>query len=504
MPTTPKVLSIFSGGCGCNNALKVLNQVSPKTYPGLDAMVMNTDLALTESQFSRRNRRLAAWFQKGQLGVVRLGSGYGAGCDPNVAKEALGPHLEDIKQKAKNADIVILHGGLGKGTGTGTITELGKLFGEWEVPHLAVVTNPFDAEGPDFLIRAQAARGNLFQTTPTIPIYNQNLLEILGANDVDVDLGWQEINDGCLVPMLLVLLEIILRVGNVTNIDLNDILALLRYGKYLFFGLCRIDREFTLETGRGRATEIVAKLTSNPYQDPQVIGGAKKGLMWTHGSGIGLLANQDIMTGVKSKMSQKPGEGIGIPHGVRTTANAGKEDLLGKRWIALLTAAKEPPGSVAALSFVAGLISRGAEEASQEETSQRKVVSINQPTPMTLSDSAGSETTASKTFAPRSPAILRVIRGNGSEEDVAVRSHTLRDWNILNRSTAPNLEQIERILKTIDRETDGGRPADISPAIRKILAPPTRPPSALARVATSIGFSSPSGTDRRSDKLSRK
>ena len=76
-----------------------------------------------------------------------LTRGLGAGSEPSIGEGAAEEARSDLLHACSDADIVFLTGGLGGGTGTGSLPIIAKLAKERGALTIAIVTLPFGNEG---------------------------------------------------------------------------------------------------------------------------------------------------------------------------------------------------------------------------------------------------------------------------------------------------------------------------------------------------------------------
>ncbi len=166
--TAPKTrIRVFGvGGGGSNAVARMLNE----GLSGVEFCVLNTDV-----------QALSASPVQNQLAMgSKITRGLGAGSDPAVGRQAALEDTEKIIDMLEGADMVFVTAGLGGGTGTGAAPVVASLAKELGALTVAVVTKPFDFEGPKR--RKQADQGlaelaSVVDTVITIP--NDQLLDLV-------------------------------------------------------------------------------------------------------------------------------------------------------------------------------------------------------------------------------------------------------------------------------------------------------------------------------------
>src|SRR5579871_2505810 len=118
-----KVIGI--GGGGCNAVVRLLRE----GMPGVEFCAMNTDAqALAACEVPH----------KLQLGT-KMTSGLGAGCNPDIGRQAALENTDKIVELLQGADMVFVSAGLGGGTGTGAAPVVASLAKELDALTVAVV-----------------------------------------------------------------------------------------------------------------------------------------------------------------------------------------------------------------------------------------------------------------------------------------------------------------------------------------------------------------------------
>src|SRR5277367_1051596 len=154
------------GGGGCNAVARMFNE----GLGGVEFCVLNTDA-----------QALAASPVPQQLAIgSKITSGLGAGSDPAVGRQAALEDTEKIIDLLEGADMVFVTAGLGGGTGTGAAPVVASLAKELGALTVAVVTKPFEFEGPKRRKQAEAGLAELASVVDTvITIPNDQLLDLV-------------------------------------------------------------------------------------------------------------------------------------------------------------------------------------------------------------------------------------------------------------------------------------------------------------------------------------
>jgi cell division protein FtsZ len=162
--TVIKVIGV--GGAGGN----AVEHMIRRGVEGVEFIVANTDhQALARS--SVRN-------------VIQLGrSGLGAGSRPDVGRQAAEEARERIADALRGAHMVFITAGMGGGTGTGAAPVVAEIAKELGILTVAVVSKPFEFEGPKRMKFAEAGLAELHERVHSlIVILNTKLEEVLGED----------------------------------------------------------------------------------------------------------------------------------------------------------------------------------------------------------------------------------------------------------------------------------------------------------------------------------
>lgn len=164
------VIKVIGVGGGGGNALEYMikNHIA-----NVDFVCINTDAQALEASSADSKLRLGG----------SLTNGLGAGCNPEVGREAAIEDRDKLQEMLAGTDMVFIAAGMGGGTGTGAapiIAEIARANGSLTV---AVVTKPFALEGERRADVAQAGINELKRNVDSlITIPNEKLLTVLGED----------------------------------------------------------------------------------------------------------------------------------------------------------------------------------------------------------------------------------------------------------------------------------------------------------------------------------
>ncbi len=241
------------GGAGGN----ALNHMIDLGINDVTFMACNTDAqALEDSRASIK---------------VQLGSGLGAGNDPEKGSQAAKESIDDIINvlRTEGTRMIFITAGMGGGTGTGASPIIARAARELDILTVAIVTTPFSNEGT---LRTEQARGGideLKQYTDSLLVLSNDSIEQLYP-DLPYDEGFWRADD-VLATAVKGIAEIITGHGTV-NVDFADINTVMRGSGRAFMGSGRAD-------GDNRAMDAVEASVTSLLLNHRDIKGAKNILL---------------------------------------------------------------------------------------------------------------------------------------------------------------------------------------------------------------------------------
>ncbi|MBO7300586.1 MAG: cell division protein FtsZ [Tidjanibacter sp.] len=199
---------------------------------------------------------------------IQLGSGHGAGNDPDKGKNLALESLDDIMIELENskARMIFITAGMGGGTGTGAAPIIAKAAKSKGLLTVGVVTLPFRAEGPTRVGQAQKGLEELRANTDSIVvIHNDNISKIHGS--LPVIEAFHKADD-ILATAVKGIAEMITRTDFI-NVDLEDVRTTMKDKGLAVMGSART-------TGENKIDKAVDEALSSPLLNQQDIRGAKK------------------------------------------------------------------------------------------------------------------------------------------------------------------------------------------------------------------------------------
>tara|TARA_Y100000034_G_C6907745_1_gene421798 strand:- start:2499 stop:3755 length:1257 start_codon:yes stop_codon:yes gene_type:complete len=243
-----RIKVIGCGGAG-NNTIARISEIG---VMGAEIIALNTDAQ--DLLNTTADRKL--------LIGKDLTQGLGAGSDPRIGKDAAKESQKDIKDMLSDAHMIFITGGLGGGTGTGSMPVVADVAKKLGILTVAVVTLPFEMEGvlrhENAMVGLEELEG-LVDTLILIP--NDKLIEL--APDLPLHTAFK-VADEILTNAVKGIAELITKPGLI-NLDFADIKAVMSSGGIAMIGLGESDTE-------NRAIESVEKALSNPLLDVEVSG----------------------------------------------------------------------------------------------------------------------------------------------------------------------------------------------------------------------------------------
>ncbi len=251
-----KICIVGVGGGGGN---AVNNMVSQGIH-GVEFIAINTDAqALTMNKAPKK-------IQAGR----GLTKGLGAGARPSVGAEAIEENREQTEQALQGFDMVFITAGMGGGTGTGGAPVVAAIARRLGILSVAIVTKPFECEGPRRLKAAEQGIQALKETVDTlIVIPNERLLDI-SEDDTSLIEAFN-MADEVLYNATRGISDLI-TVHGLINLDFADVKTTMQNGGKALMGAATA-------SGEKRAERAAIEAISSPLLDGLSISGARNVLV---------------------------------------------------------------------------------------------------------------------------------------------------------------------------------------------------------------------------------
>ena len=157
------------GGCGGNAVDHMINN----GVQGVEFISMNTDAQALKRNLAKTTLQLGATVTKG----------LGAGARPEVGRQAAEEDRERLVELVTGADMLFITAGMGGGTGTGAAPVFAEVAKELGILTVAVVSKPFEFEGPKRMKLAEAGLSDLEDNVHSLIIIpNDKLMQVLGED----------------------------------------------------------------------------------------------------------------------------------------------------------------------------------------------------------------------------------------------------------------------------------------------------------------------------------
>ena len=227
---------------------------------------------------------------------VLLGEGTGAGADPEKGKNAAKESEEKIREVLKGTDMLFITAGMGGGTGTGASPIVAEVARGMGILTVAVVTKPFEFEGPLKKSNAETGIENLKKHVDTlIAIPNEKLFELPNIS-ITLMNAFKEANSVLRVGIKGIS-DLITKQGFV-NLDFADVKAIMQDSGLAMLG-------FGEASGDGKAKTATEQALNSPLLEKSIEGAKKILLNITAGSDIGLHEIKEVSETV-SKKAENP------------------------------------------------------------------------------------------------------------------------------------------------------------------------------------------------------
>ncbi|GHD64847.1 cell division protein FtsZ [Jeongeupia chitinilytica] len=236
-----KVIGV--GGAGCN----AINNMIEHALAGVQFISANTDAQVLKLSKAEH--------------IVPLGQeltrGFGAGCNPDIGREAAEEDREQLAELIDGADLLFITAGMGGGTGTGAAPVIAQVAREKGILTVGVVTKPGLDEGNRQKV-AQAGIDELGRYVDSlIVVSNQKLEEVLG-DDVTIDEAFRAADD-VLRNAVGSIVEIINYPGLI-NVDFADVKTVMQEMGMALMGTAHA-------AGPNRAVEAAEEAIRSPLLD---------------------------------------------------------------------------------------------------------------------------------------------------------------------------------------------------------------------------------------------
>ncbi len=246
------VIKVLGVGGGGGNAVA---HMLASGIEGVDFICANTDAQALKKTSVKTSLQIGCNITKG----------LGAGANPEIGRQAAMEDRDRIQEVIEGTDMLFITAGMGGGTGTGAAPVVAQVAKELGILTVAVVTKPFDMEGPKRLSVSEQGIADLSKYVDSlITIPNQKLLTVLGAETTLLDAfgAANQVLQGAVQGIA----ELITRPGLI-NVDFADVRTVMSEMGMAMMGTGEA-------AGDDRATEAAEAAVSSPLLDDIDLSGA--------------------------------------------------------------------------------------------------------------------------------------------------------------------------------------------------------------------------------------
>jgi len=244
-----KIVILGAGGAGNNSITRLVEMGG---VHGASTAIINTDAQHLE--VSKADTKLL-------IGKA-LTKGLGAGGYPSMGKKSAEASKQELRESLKGANLVFLTGGMGGGTGTGSLPIVAEIAKKEGAIVIATVTTPFDLEKAR-LLKAEDGLTELRQVADTVIVIDNNKL-VEYVPDLPINKAFA-IADELIATMIKGITETI-TVPSLINLDFADIKAVMNGGGVAMIGVGDAD-------GPQKVGEAVHSALNHPLLDVDYRGG---------------------------------------------------------------------------------------------------------------------------------------------------------------------------------------------------------------------------------------
>lgn len=269
-----KLKVVGVGGAGGN----AINDMIESGISGVEFVAINTD----KQDLDRSKTDIR----------VMLGKGMGAGADPEKGRIAAKESEDRIREILHGTDMLFITAGMGGGTGTGASPIIAEIAKEMGILTVAVVTKPFEFEGPLKIKNADMGIENLKKHVDTlIAIPNEKLFELPNVSITLLN-AFKEAN-GVLRIGIKGISDLITKQGHV-NLDFADVKSIMQDSGVAMLG-------FGEASGDGKIKIVAEQALNSPLLEKSIEGAKKILINITSGKELGLQEMRELFSIVSAK-----------------------------------------------------------------------------------------------------------------------------------------------------------------------------------------------------------
>lgn len=331
----------------------LVEQVAGESFNEVGFIAVNTDAQ------GLANCRIAEKFVLGS----KVTRGLGAGGDPDLGRVAAKDDFEKLKSLCAGADVVFIVAGLGGGTGTGASPVLARAAREVDALVLAVVTLPFDFEGPRRMRQAQAGLRDLKAVADVVLcLPNQKVFKLIDGKTSFLETF--KLTSRLVAEGVHGVWRMLAKPGLV-SVDFADLSAVTK-GRHWESSFVTVEA-----TGEERAQKAIESLHTHPFLEQNQLQEATALLISVVGGADLAMSEVDEFMKAIHGQAQKADVIFG----------ASIDKAFGKKFSVTLVVSKTDPTEQAA----SGVADLGGEAGGSRIPSEAETDFLHQPTPRTSS-----------------------------------------------------------------------------------------------------------------------
>ncbi|MCS7170701.1 MAG: cell division protein FtsZ [Aquificaceae bacterium] len=250
----PTRIKVFGVGGGGSNAV---NRMYLEGIEGVELFAINTDVQHLTS-LSVPN--------KIQIGE-KVTKGLGAGAKPEIGEQAALEDADKIREILRNTDMLFVASGLGGGTGTGAAPIIAEIAKDMGILTVAVVTRPFNFEGPKRMYVASEGLEKLKDVVDTYIVVNNQKLAELADRNFSVKDAFKMVDD-VLAKAVMGITTIVVTPALI-NVDFADVRTVMEKGGLALIGIGE-------GRGDGRKDYAIEQAITSPLLEGNSIEGARR------------------------------------------------------------------------------------------------------------------------------------------------------------------------------------------------------------------------------------
>ncbi|MCA9359340.1 cell division protein FtsZ [Candidatus Kaiserbacteria bacterium] len=265
-----RIRVVGAGGSGKN----AVNHMVSSKVRGVEFIAINSDAQDLHHSLAKKKIHIGK----------NLTRGLGAGGNPDVGRRAAEETREEIANAIKGSDMIFITGGMGGGTGTGSMPVIAKIARESGALTVGVVTKPFLFEGQERMrLALQGIEELKKEVDALITIPNDRLLAIVDK-ETTVSGAFEQC-DNILKQAVEGISDLITMPG-IINVDFADIRSVMENAGSALMGV-------GISSGEKRAEEAARMAINSPLLEVSITGA--KGVLFAIAGGddLGMLEIQD-------------------------------------------------------------------------------------------------------------------------------------------------------------------------------------------------------------------